>query len=412
MNKIEDHKAQELIIFSQELSCPYELNKFLQSLVDSAAKLTDSQACSICVFEPETELLKFIAAPLSHRDRMRRFRIPLDNSVAGKVFQEGKPLIIQNTSGNPLVFRAVDEELPFVTHSIAAMPIIYRDEVLGVLEVLNKHEHQKYTEEDQLVLQIIANYAAVAISNSAFIEDAQQAIAANKELERLKSDFASNVFNKFRSLLGIILGQATFLNETIQLKQYKQQLEAILDSTLQLKKLVNDFSDTNLEQKGPKGLNYQRVDIGELIRQISAEFHLDAQSKNINLETNTPGDVMWAEVDVEKVCLALSNLLRNAIKYTGVDGKVLITAENLPGFVKIAIIDNGMGIPASKMDRIFDRFYQVETHQVPKHAGMGLGLPVAKIMVELHGGKIWADSIEGKGSIFSILLPACEENPA
>jgi signal transduction histidine kinase len=108
---------------------------------------------------------------------------------------------------------------------------------------------------------------------------------------------------------------------------------------------------------------------------------------------------------VEKISIALSNLVKNAIMFTNEGGHVFVQVEQVPGYVKISVIDDGIGIPPADLNRIFERFYQVESHLTRKHGGMGLGLSVSKVMVEMHGGKILAESVEGKGSNFTILLP-------
>ncbi len=91
--------------------------------------------------------------------------------------------------------------------------------------------------------------------------------------------------------------------------------------------------------------------------------------------------------------------------FTNQGGHVFVTGELVPGYVKVSVIDDGIGIPAKDLPHIFDRFFQVESHLTRRHGGMGLGLSVAKVMIEMHGGRIWAESMEGKGSNFTFLLP-------
>ena len=98
-------------------------------------------------------------------------------------------------------------------------------------------------------------------------------------------------------------------------------------------------------------------------------------------------------------------MVKNAIVFTDPGGHIFIVAGRIPGYIKISVSDDGIGIPARDLPHIFERFYQVESHLTRKHGGMGLGLSVARVMVELHGGHIWAESLEGKGSNFTLLLP-------
>ncbi|HND48475.1 MAG TPA: ATP-binding protein, partial [Anaerolineales bacterium] len=102
----------------------------------------------------------------------------------------------------------------------------------------------------------------------------------------------------------------------------------------------------------------------------------------------------------------------NAITFTNEGGEIIIRGEQHPDYVKVSVKDNGIGIPTKDLPHVFDRFYQVEGHLTRRHGGMGLGLSVAKVMVEMHGGRIWADSEEGKGSMFSFILPVRSEPPA
>ena len=107
--------------------------------------------------------------------------------------------------------------------------------------------------------------------------------------------------------------------------------------------------------------------------------------------------------------IALGHLIKNAITFCGEDGNVSVVVEAIPGYIKISIIDDGVGIPEKDLERIFERFYQVEGHMTRKHGGMGLGLSVAQMMVEMHGGRIGVESEVGVGSTFSILLPSSGE---
>jgi two-component system sensor histidine kinase VicK len=109
--------------------------------------------------------------------------------------------------------------------------------------------------------------------------------------------------------------------------------------------------------------------------------------------------------DETKLSIALSNLIKNALQFTEAGGHVTVSVQEDSGYFKVSVIDDGIGIPARDLPRVFERFFQVETHLTRHYGGMGLGLSVAKAMVELHGGRIWAESEEGKGSVFTFLLP-------
>jgi signal transduction histidine kinase len=123
------------------------------------------------------------------------------------------------------------------------------------------------------------------------------------------------------------------------------------------------------------------------------------------LTAETSSKDLFVEADSTKISIALNNLIKNAITFTDAGGHVRVISESLPGYVKVSVIDDGIGIPMKDLPRIFERFFQVESHLTRRHNGMGLGLAVAKVMIEMHGGRIWAESMEGRGSNFSFLLP-------
>jgi signal transduction histidine kinase len=122
------------------------------------------------------------------------------------------------------------------------------------------------------------------------------------------------------------------------------------------------------------------------------------------------GEELLVDADGGKISIVLSNLVKNAITFTNHGGHVRIRGGLESGFVKVSVEDNGVGIPARDLPRVFERFYQVESHLTRKHGGMGLGLSVAKVMIEMHGGRIWAESKEGAGSRFIFLLPVETKN--
>jgi two-component system sensor histidine kinase VicK len=137
-----------------------------------------------------------------------------------------------------------------------------------------------------------------------------------------------------------------------------------------------------------------------------------AKKKNIALRTEVQANQpLLVDIDSDKIAIVLSNMLKNALTFTNENGEVMIRGEQHPDYVKVSVQDNGIGIPPNELVRIFDRFYQIESHLTRKHGGMGLGLSVAKVMIEMHGGRIWAESKEGQGSIFSFLLPVRKTEP-
>ena len=152
-------------------------------------------------------------------------------------------------------------------------------------------------------------------------------------------------------------------------------------------------------------LHPQVFSMKHIIEEVIASLSDMASEQNITLTTESGGDYLLIEADEIKISMALSNLVRNSITFTDAGGHVLVKSDSLPGYVKVSVIDDGIGIPLKDLPHIFERFFQVESHLTRRHNGMGLGLSVAKVMIEIHGGRICVESLEGKGSNFTFLLP-------
>ena len=395
---------ERLLEISRTLSASLELEPFLHSLISAAAELTGCEAASILELEEDGEQLRFLATPWFHRDTLKTVKVPLPNSVAGWVLRNGKPAVVPDVSAEPLHFKGADAASDFATRSLMAVPVIYHGETLGVLEVVNKPEHAHYTEEDLTILETLASQAALAIQNARLMEKVQHSVDQKFQLDRMKSDFIAIASHELRTPLGLVLGHSTFLREVVQV-EYRPQLDIIIRNAMRLKEIIDRIADIDNVQRGVASVRAHSISIKHLVEETLETFETEAQQKRLTLRSDTGSQDLLVEGDSAKITIALSNLVKNAITFTNPGGHVFIIAESIPGYVKVSVIDDGIGVPVGDLPHIFDRFYQVESHLTRKHGGMGLGLAVAKVMVEMHGGRIWAESVEGKGSNFTFLLP-------
>ena len=399
------HRLERLIAISRSLGSSKDLDGLLQTVVDAACELLESEYSVILMYEEETDLLKFVAGPPTYREAMKRTRMPLEKSVVGWVFKQAKPVHIPDVRKDLRILPEVENALGFETRSLLAIPLTFRGETIGVIEVINKRNNTYYTEDDVTILETLASQAAVVTLGTLLIEETEHAYKELEEMERVKSNFIAIAAHELRTPLGLILGHATFMAESIKDDQQKKQLEVIIRSATRLKKIVEDLSSVSNVQSGAIRLHRKPVALQYMIPKVVAPYQDSARRKHISLMVKIPEADLTVEGDEEKLSTALSNLVDNALIFTNDYGHVLISAEKLPGYIKVAIVDDGIGIPAKDLPRVFDRFFQVQSHLTRRHGGMGLGLSVTKAMIELHGGEVWVESIEGKGSNFSFLVP-------
>jgi signal transduction histidine kinase len=399
-----DH-LERLLEVVRGLTTAPDLEAFLQTVINEATELTDSELASILEYDDAAEELRFLAMHWFQRDLLRPVGVPLDGSAAGWVFRRGQPLIIQDVKADQRHFKVVDRVTKHVTHSLVAVPLIVRGEVVGVLEALNKKDNAHYTEEDLTILETLAALAAQAIQNVALQRKVRTTAIELAELERLKTDFIAITSHELRTPLGLILGHATFLRELAS-EEYAEQLDMIIRNATKLKTIVENLSDVDNIQTGAARLRNQQISLTKIIDDVIETFQGEANSRNITLKSEAGESPYHLEADAVKFSIALSNLVKNALQFTETGGHVTIGVEEDAGYYKVTVIDDGIGISARDLPRVFERFFQVETHLTRRYGGMGLGLAVAKAIIELHGGRIWAESAEGKGSKFTFLVPA------
>jgi signal transduction histidine kinase len=357
------------------------------------------------LFEQETNTLKFAACQLEFRHQLHLLRVPIDRSLSGWVYKNNKSVKVDNAWSDPRIFGSPEREFGFPARTALIIPLAYRGEPIGVLQAVEKQNKQIFDSADLSILEILAFQVSASILGYLLYDEIKRSYEEVQALERMKSNFIAIASHELRTPLGLILGHASFIYDSIQDPEVKGQLQIIIKSANRLKALLEDLSNVNNFQSGALHPKHQSIIVNHLLKRVADAFQADASKKQIALSLNLPKEQLVIQVDEEKIIIAIYNLVKNAITYTNQGGKVWITAEKLPSYVQICVEDNGIGIPAEDLPHVFTRFYQVDSHLTRRHGGIGLGLSVAKAMIEIHKGQIWVESESGKGSKFSILLP-------
>lgn len=191
-----------------------------------------------------------------------------------------------------------------------------------------------------------------------------------------------------------------------------ERLASLQEEALLLSRLVTDLRDLSLVESGHLRLRMEPVDLGELLAATVSAAQAEAQTRGIDLSVEVQPGLPLVSADRDRVGQVLRNLMGNALRYTPRGGaiKVLATAGGWHGaaeggFVRVSVVDDGVGIPAEDLPRVFDRFFRVDRSRNRASGGTGLGLSVVKQLVEAHGGRVWAESEPGRGSTFHFTLP-------
>ena len=231
-----------------------------------------------------------------------------------------------------------------------------------------------------------------------------------QEIDKIKDEFLANTSHELRTPLYGIIGLAESLIDgaTGELPEAtKANLNMIAQSGRRLSALVNDILDFSKLRRQGLELMLQPVELRALADVVLTLSRPLAEGKELALVNAVDADLPPAEADESRVHQILLNLVGNAVKFTD-SGQVEVSAEIEDGELVVRVSDSGIGIPADKLDRIFESFEQADASVEREYGGTGLGLAVSKQLVELHGGRIWAES-PGRGSVFSFTLPAAAE---
>jgi PAS domain S-box-containing protein len=233
-----------------------------------------------------------------------------------------------------------------------------------------------------------------------------QDVTRRREVDRMKNEFISVVSHELRTPLTSIRGSLGLLSGGALRKDPEKadrMLDIALKNTERLVRLINDILDIEKIESGNIALDIQPIDAADLVNQAVATMHAMAETNQVELEADPARGTVFADRD--RMLQTLTNLLSNAIKFSRPGSKVMVTSERRGAGLLIRVRDSGRGIPSHKLQTIFERFQQVDASDSRDKGGTGLGLAICRSIVQQHGGAIWVDSTEGKGSEFFVLLP-------
>lgn len=381
-----------------------DIRTLLRHLLRTAVEVLDCESASIMLFNEKRGELMFTATSDSDQKKFAEIPVPLKGSIAGTIFMSKEPLLINDVKNDPRHFDAVGLKTNFIPHTLVGVPMTVQGKPIGVLEALNK-KRRRFTEQDLHLLAILASQAAVAIHNSRLNHAVQNAYDDLQKADKMKSDFMAIASHELRTPLGIILGYASFLKDEAD-DNISGHAEQIVGAAVRLQTVIEAMTKMNSLQAGNMDTKFTPVPIQSVLRAAIKECSSQAWSKNIHYSIRFPDEQILVTADANKLKTVFSNILNNAVQFTHRGGTIITHVEDRPKECWVRIKDNGLGLSKEHLKRIFDQFFQVEDHLTRKNEGLGLGLAIAKGIVDIHKGRIWAES-EGhkKGTTFTIVLP-------
>jgi sigma-B regulation protein RsbU (phosphoserine phosphatase) len=416
---------------SQAFSHMTDIRETYGRLTRRLAELVGCEKCVISLYEPETR--EFVCQWPGYNvadELLKKVRYPADALRPAWNFRHKGPMV----NKRPDEFNEEQRAFlrPFGVYNLTEIPLFHEGRFVGKISIANKPGG--LSENDVRLVTVFAAQVAVVIQNAhlyrrlqesaaqleakvhertAELEATYRALETSharlREVDQLKSDFLGNVSHELRTPLAAVKGYVDNLLDGVAgplADKPRHYLRRVRDNADRLGRMVSDLLDLTRIEAGKIELIPLALPVADLVGDALDGLRHVAAERRVSLESDVPAcPPIWADPD--KTHQVLTNLLANAIKFSPPGGRVAVVARpEVGGLVRLAVEDTGPGLPAAERERVFDKFYQVGRVEGERPPGTGLGLTIARHLVELHGGRIWAEDASGGGAAFVLLLPS------
>jgi PAS domain S-box-containing protein len=404
---LQQKELQSLIKLCTMMSASLDLKEVLDFIVKAITEFAKADACTLRLLSDDGQDLVLSASygvDVTHHPE----KVRLDGSITGKAVQEKRVVIIPDISQE-----ATYQSSPIVSEekmaSLLCVPLVMKNAAKGAFCLYTKQTCQ-FTQHQIDLVKAFGDQAAIALENARLYSQEQQLVVKLRELNQAKSDFLSMVSHELRSPLTSIKGYTALMlagraGETNE--NQKRFLKIVEEQSDHLTNLITDLLNLSRIEAGQVRMNKSSVSLKALSETIVERMRSHFDQKKINLTAIIQDDLPFVYADKDKMIQVLANFLTNALKFTPENGRVIIEIFEKDRNVEARISDTGIGIPAIELEKIFEKFYQVDSSSTRQTGGAGLGLAIVKRIVEMHEGKVWAESDgPNKGSRFCFQLPA------
>lgn len=419
ITQVEENQQQLTLLFemSRTVTAALDISLIIDLVMEMSVEKLQGNSCSIFLVS-DNGFFKMRGARGLSTAFVNANGIALLEDMAQKALLYNEPLVIRDftpSQGNLPALLAQEEIAVMVN-----IPLLIGDRKLGVLNI-NSRNREAFPPERVELLMAFARQLAVVFQNAQLYEQTQQfskdleekiniatgnLARANErlkqaneklvELSQAKSDFIAIVSHELRSPLTSILGFTDLLVQgdpgTLNATQ-KDFMEIISQNTRRLIDLINNLLNLSKIEAGKVELKKEPLDLEKTVHGVLHNLRLAITEKKLTITVLPPAEPLApVPADENQLTAILINLLTNAIKYIPAQGEVVISFKDTGKFIEVQVIDNGDGIEAKDLPHIFDRFYRSAKAKAEHVIGTGLGLAISKLLIEMHGGKIWAES--------------------
>ena len=493
--RVSDMEA--LVNLSRSIAASLDLDSVLTSVVTAAVELTSAEEGHLLLLDESTQDLYMRASRNFDDQDAHTFRLPVNDSLAGQVIQTGKPISFCQDSPNKI-------KTSFLVYALVYVPLSYNGQVIGVLGVDNRSPKRSFTQHDELLMSVLADFATIAIQNARsyaaseservklqtilaniqdgvilmdqekrvliinpaarnafdlgdsdvigkriteFIENTDFKVMVNsaldlplknqeislengrvynsqytpihaigsvltleeithlKMMDQLKSDFVHTISHDLRSPLTSIIGYIELLDRVGPLnQQQKEFVKHVQVSAHSITELINDLLDLGRIEAGFDAMK-DEVAFGTILRYTLDNLQHQIEDKHQEIIFDIAPDLPVMRGNPLRLRQVIDNLLVNAVKYTPENGRIKVSLRSESNQIIFEVADTGIGISPADQPHIFEKFYRA--NNAPSSTrGTGLGLAIVKSIVENHSGRVWVESVLGRGTKFTVVLPS------
>lgn len=377
-----------------------------KTLLLTLVEVSGAEGASILLFDPSLQqfaLKEHLGpSPLA-------FSISANHPLILWLRRDGHSLSRHQLVGDSKLLDLRSSALTFYSewNSEIAFPLLVEKKFLGIFNLGPCAENKAYDPEDVELFSTLISLGAVFIENSNFYDTLLKQNMKLSEVARLKTQFVSNITHELRTPLHGILGLTDVLLEDadqILNDNYRRYLEMMKNSGQALLEMVDHILDLTKYQTGLVNLTVKKMNLRKLISEILTELASNIEVQACQIEMDWPENTPDVYGDERELKHLFRDLLGNAIKFSP-QGIISISSQKTGERLKVCVRDTGVGIDEKDQQMIFEEFRQAEQEATREYGGSGLGLALAKKIVELHGGRIWVESKKGQGSQFYFTLP-------
>ncbi len=385
----------------------YQLQTILQTLTQRISTLLEASYTAVWLTNDETGQLRLVSSTSSDKSRIG-MTVDRDRGLVGRAVTRGELLVVDdyaNWSGR------MENNPPAEMHQAMVVPLVFSGEAIGAVVVGRTFDALFFEANDQRLLQLFANLVSPAVRNAQLFVQRDRAVEEAQRASQVKTRFLASVTHELRTPLNLVINNMDFMRIGAFGEVNAEQIER-LDQTIRsaehLLYLINDLLDVSKIEAGEMQLSMLEADIYTILEDAIATTEVTLgqynRQDNVVFVTEIDDTIPPFPMDARRVRQVLVNLLNNAVKFTQ-EGSVTLRVVNRRHYIRVDVIDTGMGVPDDELGKLFEAFERTNSAKENAIEGTGLGLPICKFLVEAHGGELRVESTLGEGACFTFTLP-------